>query len=770
MPSERIRQVAILANSLPRQCGIATFSDDLATGLSNEYPDMNVDIVAMSDRDDYEYPDRVSWQIPESDYSAYRLGAEFINRFGYDVLSIQHEYGIFGGEAGSYLMNLAREVKMPIVTTLHTVLREPSEAQKVVMDELLQLSERIVVMSHKAVCLLTEVHNVPAEKIDLIPHGIPNMTEYSGQDLRKTLGIKGPMILTFGLLSPTKGIEYVIQAMPKILEKSPDAVYVVVGATHPHVRTFAGESYREKLVQLASDLNVSDNVRFVDRFVQLEELVEYLGAMDIYITPYLNEKQITSGTLAYAVGAGKAVISTPYWYAEELLGNERGILVPFRDSEAISEAVVGLQNNPELRKRIGKNAAEFGKKMLWPEVSRGYKATFERAKRDSTHRLRYLIQKPMMEESCRTGLPDLKLHHLFELSDDTGIFQHATFTTPNRKEGYCVDDNARALLFTAYLSGLQPLDSNLQLLQSRYLSFVMDAFNPDTGRFRNFMSFSRTWLEDSGSEDSQGRTLWGLATLLHYCRDNNRHEVAKRLFESAVDGLLETTSIRTWTYAVLACEEFLSVYPEQSKIQELMTVMVDRIVEQFEDQACDCWPWFEQKLTYANCRLPQAMLVAGKRLKNENYLQIGFKSLNWVMKVQSGKDGIFCPIGSNGFYANHENRSYFDQQPIEAWASVSACLVAFKLTGEVAWHKKALQVFQWFLGENQLGIPVYDAISGGCHDGLHPKRMNRNQGAESTLAFLCSLVELRLAKNSTQLSYATTMFNPTARAVAGIRK
>ena len=704
----------------------------------------------MNDGKTYDYPDRVCYEIDDQVPDSYRQSADYVNVYGYDVLSVQHEYGIFGGEAGQYLMNLVREAKMPIVTTLHTVLDNPSTEQRAVLDELMQLSERVIVMSKKAVGFLKEVHNVPVNKIDLIHHGIPHIDKDAGIAFRKSLNVEGPMILTFGLLSPDKGIQYAIQAMPRIVAAHPKAVYFVVGATHPHVRSSGAETYRESLVQLAEELGVGENVRFVDRFVDLEELVQYLGAMDIYITPYLNPKQITSGTLAYSVGAGKAVISTPYWYAEELLADDRGILVPFRDSDAIADSVLELQSNPDFCNLIGKKAGEFGQQMLWPSVARRYLTAFERAKLDSADRLRSIVQP---EESFQPPrLPEISLDHLFALSDDTGILQHATFTIPNRFEGYCVDDNARALLLTALIEGNRTLRLDVSLLQSRYLSFVLDAFNPTNGRFRNFMSYKRDWLEDFGSEDSHGRSLWCVATMARLTQDPARRAVSKCLFYAAIPALENTTSLRTWAYAVLAASEFLKAFPKDKEAIDMMEAMTSRIWRQYEVCQMDEWPWFEESLTYANARIPQALILAGTTLENRAILDVGISSLEWLMSIQTGPEGEFAPVGSDGFYERNGKRNHFDQQPIEAWASVSACISACDATHRAVWHREAYRAFSWFTGSNMLGVPVCDSHSGGCHDGLHEDRLNRNQGAESTLSYLCALLELKAAVSPISLA------------------
>lgn len=747
-PPKTIQKIILLGTCLPRKCGIATFTADLSRSLTDLDLGLTVESIAMIDRTGIPYPPEVRFEIPESDESAYRRTADWVNQPGYDILSIQHEYGIFGGEAGSYLMNLVREVKMPIVTTLHTVLENPSPAQKQVMDELLGLSERIIVMSERAVGFLSHVHQIPASKIDLIPHGIPTVDLANGSTFRNTLGIKGPMILTFGLLSPDKGIQYMIEAMVPILAQHPDAVYVVVGATHPNVAAYSGEEYRESLVQLTQDLGIESQVRFVDRFVSSDELVQYLGAMDYYVTPYLNPKQITSGTLAYSFAAGKAVISTPYCYAEELLADGRGVLVPFRDAHALAEAILGLEANPAGRAQMGRRAAEKGDQMRWPNVGLRYLESFSRAKLDSAARLKSISSTPVPIFRNTDKLPALSMAHLAELSDDTGILQHANFTTPNRAEGYCVDDNARALLLTTQLEGLAPLTSEQSLLQSRYLSFVLDAHNPLTGRFRNFMSFGREWLESAGSEDSQGRAIWSLGAAINRCQSMTRREVARSLFERSIPALLDTTSLRTWAYGVLAADEYLQRFPDRFDTLALLGKLADRIAHQYQSCATEPWPWFEPKLTYANARVCQALILAGDRLSNPSMLETGLKSLAWLMAQQTAAGGVFAPISTKGF-ACADERSYFDQQPIEAWSAVSACLLAHRVSGNPIWLEESGRAFSWFLGRNLLQVPVCDPETGGCHDGLHVTRINRNQGAESTLSWLCALTEMQLARQST---------------------
>lgn len=753
-PPSPIRKIAVLGNFLPRQCGIATFTHDLVQGFAKQEKRVSVDVIAMNDGHAYEYGPTVVHHIEANDLDAYLRAADFINEGGYDALSVQHEYGIFGGEAGSHLLHLLREVKMPIFTTLHTVLREPNEAQRLVTSELIQLSERVVVMSEKAIDFLSSLYGISRSNVELIPHGIPDFSKTDGSALRKSLGIEGPMILTFGLLSPDKGIQHAIQALPKILESRPGSVYVVLGATHPNIRENVGETYREGLVALAEELGVSAQVRFVDSFVSQEDLIEYLVAADIYITPYLNPHQITSGTLAYALGAGKAVISTPYWYAEELLGEGRGLLVPFRDSGAIADAVIKLGAEEEAFRAMGIKAAKFCSQMRWETVAARYMEAMVEAIEENSSRLRVLVNRNVKQLAAHKRASH-STDHLIALTDDTGIFQHALFTVPNRLHGYCVDDNCRALLLTTYLEAEKPLSQSLSALQCHYLSFVQDSFNPDNGRFRNFMSYSRTWLEPLGSEDSHGRTLWSLASVVRRSESVARRQLAKQLFDDAAPAVNSMRSPRTWAYSAIAADDYLAAIPDSKEALALLQETSDRLLREYNFSKGDDWLWFEEVVSYANARLCQALILAGRRLCDSEKLRCGLESLAWLMDHQVGGNGCFRPIGSNRVWKRGEDAPKFDQQPVETWASLSACLTAAKVTGKANWNSMAENAFDWFLGRNDLELPLFDAISQGCRDGIHPDRINENQGAESTLSFLCSLAEMEQAVRSSALQNAS---------------
>lgn len=744
------RRIALLGNHLPRQCGIATFTTDLGEALSAGFPATECLVLAMNDAGQrHAYPERVRFEIGAGDLAAYRRAADFLNVSPVDVVCVQHEYGIFGGKAGSHLITLLRELRMPVVTTLHTILAEPSLPQHLVMEELTHLSERLVVMSEQGRALLQEVHDVPSRKIDVIPHGIAELAVT--QDCKRHLGVEGrPVILTFGLLSPDKGIEYVIDAMPAILERYPTAVYIVLGATHPHVKERHGETYRLMLESRAQRLGVASSMIFHNRFVSREELNDFLAAADIYVTPYLKPEQSTSGTLAYAVGSGKAVISTPYAYAKELLGDGRGVLVPWRDARAIGREVLDLLENNPRRLAMCERGANHGLRMRWPEVARSYVDAFSRARADHTERLRSIFQAKTLAEHP-LGLPEVNLAHVVTMSDTTGIFQHAVYNIPRYEDGYCVDDNARALLLMALLEDTGAEESKTtRQLACRYLAFLSHAFNVHSGRFRNFMSYSRRWIDERGSEDCHGRALWGLGTLIGRSEDPGRRSLADELFRSGLRNTEEFTSPRAWAYTLLGIDEYLQAFQGESKMHALRDRLAERLLALYQRASRPEWPWFEDKATYCNARLSQALLASGARMNREDMMTAGLTSLAWLASVQRSREGYFTPIGSDGFYPRNGVKAAFDQQPVEAHAMTSACLLAHRLTGEARWSTEARRAFDWFLGQNQRQQLVYDPTTGGCCDGLHEDRRNENQGAESTLSFLLALVEMRSAAQLTR--------------------
>jgi len=744
-----IKRIAFIGNYLPRQCGIATFTTDLCEAIAAEHRGTTCIAVPVNDIEaGYAYPTRVRFELTEKDIGSYRRGADFLNINNVDLVSLQHEYGIFGGRAGSHILALLHELRMPIVTTFHTILENPDPDQRRVLEEVAALSDRLVVMSKRGAEFLQTVYHVLPEKIDLIPHGIPDMPFVDPSFHKDLFGVEGKIVLlSFGLLSANKGIENVIAALPAIVARYPNVVYIILGATHPHVVRNEGETYRLSLQWLAQEKGVEGNVVFYNRFVSLEELVEFIGAADIYITPYLNPAQIVSGTLAYTLGAGKAVVSTPYWYAEEMLAEERGALVPFRDPAALAEQVIDLLDNEAKRHAMRKRAYVYGRAMIWPQVARRYMESFDRARAERRHFIPSGFAAKALDK--RPGeLPPLKLDHLRRMTDETGMFQHAIFTVPNYREGYTIDDNARALTVSALLEELGSEETSD--LTSRYFAFVWYAFNTETGRFRNFMSYQRNWLEENGSDDSHGRTLWALGTVLGRSNTPALQSMAGWVFEKALPAILNTTSPRAWAFALIGIHEYLRRFAGDRRVSQVREQLAGRLRQLYQSNRADEWRWYEKSLTYCNAALPHALLMCGQSMPNNAMTEAGLESLGWLADLQRAEEagGHFVPIGSNGFYQSSGARARFDQQPVEAQAMVSACLEAHRITGDKSWYKEARRAFDWFLGRNDLDLPIYDPTTGGCRDGLHPDRPNENQGAESTLAFLQALLELRLAETT----------------------
>ena len=697
----------------------------------------------------YEYPARVRFELTEKDINSYLRASDFLNINNVDLVCLQFEYGIFGGKAGSHILALLRGLRMPIVTTLHTILKTPDTDQRRVLEEVAAISDRLVVMSERGSEFLQKIYNVSPEKIDLIPHGIPDVPFVDPSFNKDLFGVEGKIVLlSFGLLSSSKGIETVISALPDIVSRYPDVVYIVVGATHPHVIQNEGETYRLSLQWLAQQKGVESNVIFYNRFVSLEELVEFISAADIYITPYLNEAQITSGTLAYTLGAGKAIISTPYWYAQEILSEGRGVLVPFRDPAALAEQVINLLDNESERQAMRKRAYLFGRTMIWSEVAQRYMESFKRARAERRHYIPPgFIAKAL--DKYPGELPPLKLDHLNHLTDYTGILQHSLFTVPNYSHGYTTDDNARALLVKILLD---KLGSHQRLgIASRYLSFLGFAFNDQTKRFRNFMDYQHNWLEENGSDDSQGRSLWALGTVLNHSNALALKGMAGWLFEQSLPSILLTTSPRAWAFALIGIDEYSQKFAGDRRASQVRVELAERLLKLYQDNRSEEWRWFEDTLSYCNAALPHALLTCGKSIPNGAMTDAGLESLKWLCDLKRSNQGHFVPIGSNGFYKKGGEKARFDQQPVEAQAMVSACLEAFRITGDKFWNKEAHRAFEWFLGRNDLNLSVYDPTTGGCRDGLHSDHLNENQGAESTLAFLQSLLELRLAEQA-QLS------------------
>jgi glycosyltransferase involved in cell wall biosynthesis len=735
------RSIAFVGSYVPRRCGIATFTHDLRAAVAAHLPAAACPVLPVNGPGPRPtYPDEVRFECDAADPAAFVRAAEFLNLTNIDVVSLQHEYGIFGGEAGSHVLGLMRELRAPIHTTLHTVLARPSPSQKRVMDDVIHLSARLAVMTDRGRDLLRDVYDVAAERIDVIPHGIPDMPFIDPAFHKDRFGLgAAKVLLTFGLLSPGKGIENVIAALPAVVARHPDVVYVVLGATHPLLLQEQGEAYREGLVALAERLGVRDRVLFDDRFVDLPDLLSWLGAADLYVTPYLGEDQVTSGTLAYAFGCGKAVISTPYWHARELLADGRGVLVPFRDPEAIAEQASLLLADDPRRAAIRKRAWEIGRGMTWSSVAGRYAESYRRA-RDG------LAVKPRRHAApirpARQPLPPVVLEHLWRLTDSTGLLQHATHDVPNFSEGYCTDDNARALALMVMLEDLGADSADTHRAAGVYAAFLDHAFVAETGRFRNFLGYDRRWLDAGGSDDCLGRAVLALGACVGRSRRPGLARWAMRLFAPAVRAAQAATSPRAWALAIVGIQEYLRRLDGDRLAASLRRDLTARLIDCAGATATPDWPWLEDSVTYDNGRLCQALIVSGRWTGDARPLDTGLRMLAWLVEVQRSPAGRFAPVGCRGFLQRGGERAAFDQQPLEAQAMVAACIEAFHATGDRGWLEHARNAFEWFRGHNVLGIGLCDPRTGGCRDGLLVDRANENQGAESTLAWLGALVDM----------------------------
>ena len=714
-------------------------------------PDLETCVVAMTNPGcSYDYPPAVRFQIREEVIDEYAQGAELLNNAGFDVVSLQHEYGIFGGQAGGNIVDLLSRLEMPVVTTLHTVLAKPTPIQHDVTRRIIDASAKIVIMSETARELLRSVHDVPAHKIDVIPHGIPDFPFLEPHHAKVEFGFEEKkIILTFGLLSPNKGIEIMLDAMPSIIKSCPNAVYVILGATHPNLVRDQGEAYRDSLIARVRELGIGDCVVFFNQFVDQATLLNFISMCDVYVTPYLNEAQMTSGTLAYSFGLGKAVVSTPYWHAKELLSDGRGILVPFGDAKALSTEISGLLTNDVRRQAMRKRAYAASRSMTWVQTAKRYHTVFEIAREN----VRRGIAPPIdaiVSGSKGLIIPEMQVGHFLSLCDSTGVIQHSVHSVPDRSHGYCVDDNARALLFSCTLSKFGEMQLS-ETTTARFAAFIQHAWNPGTRRFRNFMSYDRRWLEEAGSEDSHGRTLWALAECVCEDADPSRRRWAAALFKTALPAVETFSSPRAWAFSLLALDAYCTLVGGDTFANRLRRILADRLMSLFSATETNDWIWFEDMLAYDNARLPQALIQTGLTTRTPPYVEVGLRSLRWLMSLQTASSGCFRPIGTKSFGRIHQKPEAFDQQPIEASATISASLAAGRAEDGAEWPAAAMRAFGWFLGENDLQTLLIDPDTGRCSDGLHPDRPNENKGAESSLSYLLGLAEIRRFKRTTAI-------------------
>jgi glycosyltransferase involved in cell wall biosynthesis len=733
--------VSFISSYIPRQCGIATFTNDLSSAFNNlsNGNELASSVTALNDiSEGYKYPKEVKFEIKDKSINDFKEAAYYLNLSDKDIINLQHEFGLYGGEAGSHILYLLENLKKPVVTTFHTVLENPNDDQQKVIEEIARYSSYLIVQSEKSFKILEDVYKIKKNKIFHIPHGAHDVpfldTTYYKEKFQLT---EKKVLLTFGLLSAGKGIEDVINSLVKVVRDYPDVVYIVLGATHPHVRKQFGESYRNSLENLVKKNQLENNVIFINRFVNTEELLEFILMSDIYVSPYHNKEQIVSGTLTYALASGKAIISTPYWYAEEILKEERGLLVPFKDPDAISNAISDLLGDENKRNRLRRNAYEAGRKMVWPEAAKSYAEIFQRSIDEFKLTTSQLVASPKYKYI--PSLPEVNLSHLKTMTDTTGIIQHAVFSIPNRNEGYCIDDNARALLaciMNKYLFHDPQIDS----LLTTYLTFIHHAHNKETGLFMNFMSYQRDWLEESGSEDSNGRTLFVLGYYVKNAVNHSHLALSKMLFDQTIKSMEKFTSLRSISYLIMGCIFYLQRFSGAREVKRICRKLLERLYDKYCSQRDKNWKWFENYLTYDNARLSQALMMGGIYFKNTNYLTSGLESIVWLFDVLYDKDrNSISLIGNDGWYNKGAEKARFDQQPIEIPALIDACYQAYLISEDMEWINKIGITFSWFLGNNDRQEPLYDFISGGCFDGLTSAITNQNQGAESTISWLTSL-------------------------------
>lgn len=760
-------KVLFIGTYVPKECGIATFTSDLLNSVLGENNDVHCEVIVLSDPSEtYNYPEEVVFQIRRDRVEDYYSAADYINQSGADIVCLQHEFGLFGGDAGDYIFALLSGINKPVITTMHTVIREPDPEYRASTEKLIRYSEKLVVMSQSAVNMLKEVYKAPEDKIELIFHGVPDYPFNNCSKYKKMLNLKGaPLILTFGLLSQNKGIESVLEALPGVVSQYPDLIYLVLGATHPMVKKINGESYRHYLENKVSELGLENNVVFHDKFVEKEELCNYILASDIYASPYLSREQIVSGALTYAMGMGKAIVSTPYWYAQEMLSENRGLLVDFGDTDGFKKSLLYLIENPDECNGMRKKAYDFGRKMTWKNVGKEYNTVFDKAlKNYNTHpgiqnRFNFL---PIQ-------LPEIKLDHLKLLTDDVGIIQHTNFGIPARRYGYSTDDVGRALVALTQLIDSQKKAEEFRRLITTYMSFLEHA-QTDTGHFHNFMSYKREFLDEKGSEDTLGRAIYGLGHVVScpYLSKNIR-TLANTLISKSRQEIKNLDSPRAKAYTMCGlyemlragvdADEFESVFNsrrdtvksidslvDKDNFESIFITHADSLVDLYEANHKEDWNWFEPTVTYSNAKLSESLLLAYNYTKDRTYRKIGLATLDFLTEIQWRGD-FFDLVGNHGWYSYNGKIPLFDQQPIEAGYLTQAYISAYEIAHERKYLELAKYSFEYFLGRNRLRTVMYDYSTGGVFDGLGSDGMNCNQGAESVICFLMALSSLNKHTN-----------------------
>jgi glycosyltransferase involved in cell wall biosynthesis len=727
--------VAFIGTYGPRRCGIATFTADLARAVVGDRRVTPMVLAVTEPSGKYQYPPEVKFEIRQNIKADYSRAAEFINYSDVKIVTIQHEYGIFGGDDGAYILDVVDALRVPVIVTLHTVLKHPSDNQRAIVQKLAAKSAQLVVMSQVARDLLASAYGVRGSKVRIIPHGIPVMERQNEEALKAKFGIAGRrLLLTFGLLSHNKGIETAIRALPLVVPEFPDLIYFVVGATHPVILQREGEAYRTMLEREAEKLGVRDHLMFRGQFVSDAELRQYLLAADIFVSPYRNEAQVTSGALSYAMGAGAAVVSTPYWHAQELLASGRGELFPFDDHQALARALRELLGAPERLRRVRESARQFGATMAWPRIGDTYFELMRGIRRPPVR-----VQPPRVSALPRaSSLPELCLDHMLRMTDDTGIIQHATYSVPARRTGYCVDDNARALIVALHADRVHGT-AQARGLVTRYLSYLYGSQNPD-GNFSNFMSYARILDCAPASDDCIGRAIWALGTTMHLAEDEGCRALAREMLMRALPHV-EGLGPRGTAQAMLGLVSMLAAEPGASDARRMLNELALRLMERYRANADPSWRWFEPTLTYDNAILPLALFASYAVTGDRASLRDARESLEFLEEICFHGDRLQL-VGNTGWHSRGGEKASADEQAIDAAAFVLAFRCAYRVTSDRHYAQRMSQSFEWFLGANRLGLPLYDFATGGCCDGMGVTQVNRNQGAESTLCFLMSLLEM----------------------------
>ncbi len=729
--------VTFLSTYPPRACGLATFTRDLRSAVIGATPGLTADVVSVVHERGPQRPE-VTVQLRQQERDDYGAAAAYLNGSGTDVLSVQHEFGIFAGSEGEWVLDTMRGLNRPVVTTLHTVLPSPPAHYLRATRDVVAASDRVVVMSETARQILVDVYGADPERIAVVLHGAPDLDPTPPPGLKASLGLEGrTVLLTFGMLGPGKGIEFALEALPDVVAQCPDVLYVVLGATHPEIVRREGEAYRDRLLDDVVARGLGDHVRFVDQYADLDTIWTYLQAADVYVSPYPGMDQIVSGTLAYALSAGKAIVSTPYLPAAEALADGRGRLVPYGDVAGFSAAIAGLAASPAERERLAAAALAYGQQAAWPNVGMAYARIFAEAVEAAGAR-RFVAPAPTL--ALHPGELPKALDYLRELTDDTGIIQHAAYGVPDRAHGYSTDDVARALAVVLRAARALPRDPALQeqarRLTRTYLAFLHHAQLP-SGPFHNFMGYDRRFLDDVGSEDTTGRTLWGLGAAVAGVPSEPVRRHALDLFERGMH--VELTHPRALSYAATGLYHVLRAVPGHDGVRARLTATAETLAGYYDGHARDGWRWFSDRLTYANARLPHAMLLAADALGSDRFRRIGLDTLQFLADV-SFRAGYFDAVGNQGWWPREQPPAPFDQQPIEAGYMADACRAAWKATGDRVWVERAVTAAEWFHGRNRIGTPLFDVETGGCADGFGPHGLNLNQGAESAIA--CALAFL----------------------------